>query len=340
LRARVNEMDSARRRVSPRGFTLVELLVVIAIIGILVALLLPAVQAAREAARRVQCKNNLKQLAMACLSHESAHGHLPTAGWSYQYVGDPDRGFDKSQPGGWVYGTLPFLEQQVVYDLGKGEANSSRKRFILMQQMFSAMPMQNCPSRRNAEGYPWGTHTYRLINVGTPKESDRVARTDYAGNGGDIRGDDPRPQSYAQGDDDSWWPDTSFLNGLFFPRSTINLKEITDGTTYTLLLGEKYLNPDHYYDGVDAGDNQSMYQGYDVDTVRFTGGYSSEALPPWQDTPGLDYYQAFGSAHPSVCHFATVDGSVRAVAYEIDLMIYRRMGNCMDGQAVDAGKLQ
>ncbi len=101
-----------------RGFTLVELLVVITIIGILIALLLPAVQAAREAARKLHCGNNLKQLALGALNHELAHGFFPSAGWGYLWVGDPDRGTGKEQPGCWVYATLPYVEQQALHDLG------------------------------------------------------------------------------------------------------------------------------------------------------------------------------------------------------------------------------
>ena len=95
------------------GFTLVELLVVITIIGILIALLLPAVQAAREAARRAKCSNNLKQLSLGCLTHEQANGFLPSGGWGYCWVGDANCGFDKNQPGGWVYTYCPTLSSSL-----------------------------------------------------------------------------------------------------------------------------------------------------------------------------------------------------------------------------------
>ena len=104
-------------RNTSRGFTLVELLVVIAIIGILVALLLPAVQAAREAARRAQCQNHLKQMALGMLNHESANKFLPVAGWCAVRSGDPDEGYGRDQPGGWPYNLLSYIEEQALHDL-------------------------------------------------------------------------------------------------------------------------------------------------------------------------------------------------------------------------------
>src|SRR6476620_9930575 len=109
-----------KRNTFNRGFTLVELLVVIAIIGILVALLLPAVQGAREAARRAQCKNHLKQLALGFILHEDAHKFLPTGGWGYMWMSHPSQGFGLNQPGGWGFTTLPYIEQQAIYDYGAG----------------------------------------------------------------------------------------------------------------------------------------------------------------------------------------------------------------------------
>src|SRR4051812_41616304 len=96
-------------RYKVRGLTLIELLIAVAIISLLIQVSLPAVQMARESARQTYCKNNLSQLALACSMHANDLGHFPTGGWNSAWVGDPNRGFGKKQPGGWGYNILPYI---------------------------------------------------------------------------------------------------------------------------------------------------------------------------------------------------------------------------------------
>src|SRR5215467_2437131 len=151
------------------AFTLVELLVVIAIIGILVALLLPAVQAAREAARRGQCANHLKQLSLAMLSHHDTFKHFPTGGWKYVWTGDPDRGHNKEQPGSWIYQILPFIEEDAIYALGadgQPDVITAAQKAGAAERESKAVNILFCPSRRPAGAYPLSPDiTFSITNA-------------------------------------------------------------------------------------------------------------------------------------------------------------------------------
>ncbi len=313
---------STRRR--HRGFTLVELLVVIAIIGLLVALLLPAVFAAREAARSTHCKNNLRQLGIGALTHETAHRHFPTGGWGYGWVGDPDRGYGASQPGGWVYNVLDFIEESALREKGRGRSGEEKRR-ALAAVSESAIPVFSCPSRRPPILFPY-SHFEPPINA---LRSERVAKSDYAINAGDVDPGGGRGPVDLSGEETYRWPDTSAATGISFRRSTVRLRAVRDGAGSTYLIGEKYrIKP---LQTRDQGDDQSMYSGYDYDTFR----WGHREIPPMRD--GVREEPArFGSTHPTGCFFVFVDGSVRRVRYDVDPTVHQQMANRQDG-GPDAG---
>ena len=136
-----------------QGFTLVELLVVIAIIGVLVALLLPAVQAARESARRLQCKNQLRQLALSFHMHHDSQQYLPSGGWTWRWLGMPDLGFGKEQPGGWLYSTLPYMELGNLHQLGAGATSVAAIKQASIDRTQAPFDGMTCPSRRDKNVY-------------------------------------------------------------------------------------------------------------------------------------------------------------------------------------------
>jgi prepilin-type N-terminal cleavage/methylation domain-containing protein len=346
-------------RKTASGFTLVELLVVIAIIGVLVALLLPAVQAAREAARRAQCTNQLRQIALAWQMHHDANRFFPSAGWGYAWIGDPDRGFGKSQSGSWAYSVLPYMEGGNIHQLGLG-ATAAVKRDALTRLAETPVTTFYCPSRRPAAPYrnaDEGLGPNINFNFGNPP---MLARTDYAANLGPRVvagfgdppsvgyqwGAGPQPSDADQGLNFKMEKFDAFnkLQGITYQRSEIQLKHITDGTSNTYMLGEKYVNPDYYEGGrsstfseKDIGDDQGAWIGDDLDNNRLTGPVSYAEARPAPDQPGLQWFRAFGSAHPSTFFMATCDASVHGVSYDIDPVVHHAYGTRNGGETENAG---
>ena len=322
------------------GFTLVELLVVITIIGILIALLLPAVQAAREAARRMQCSNSLKQLGLACLNHHQTHGFLPCGGWGHTWLGDPDHGFGEDQPGGWVYDVLPYLEQEALHQLGAG-GTASEKETAATTLATTPVSVFNCPSRRRSKLYPHNAGSAGPVNPGIDgarmDKPPNICKTCYCMNAGTYYvGHDGGPGTIAgaAGYTGNWGKCVD-VNGLSCWRTEVTIANIRDGTSNTYLIGEKNINPDRYETTFAPGDSQCMYNGHDEDNVRYAN--SSYKLIP--DTPGSNAEQCFGGPHPGACMFVFGDGSVHAISYSIDVTVHTRLANRKDGEPIDVSAL-
>jgi len=340
------------------GFTLVELLVVIAIIGILVALLLPAIQAAREAARRSQCQNNLKQIGLAMLNFESTHKHLPASGWGWRWTGDPDRGYGEDQPGGWAFNVLAFMEESAIHDAGRGIDSaatfppSTAKQNAMKAAHATPIPAFNCPSRRAAIAYPITWNGNLANNLPSCAEGNCVVtRSDYQINSGNCNEEDPSgppdpsPATLATWDWLCHSPGITFYqSGISFERSQIRLSRITDGASKTAMVGEKNRNPDHYLTGLASNDDQSIFVGHDRDMNGYTNLRSAtnnkvpfvdvpvNGLTPEPDRPGYDGRKyAFGSAHPAGMFMAFCDGSVQSISYDVNRKVFALMGGREDG---------
>ncbi|MEQ8848006.1 DUF1559 domain-containing protein [Botrimarina sp.] len=308
--------------------TLVELLVVVAIVGLLLGMLLPAVQAARERARFAHCTNQIRQLALAVALHVEAMKTYPAGGWGSDWTGDPTRGYGREQPGGWLYALQAFVEGGVDTTALTGLGEYARRRDRAAREMQVVQELLICPSRRSATLFSH-PNPYALVNVDPPSV---VARSDYAINGGSagtntlLRSDGTAgPRSLEEGDTTFPWPPDNFYSGVIRFHGSFAPRQILDGFSNTYLLGEKYLSTRDYLSGWNEGDRGFALIGYSSDTVRLTIRGST----PTRDNPGRDP-KRFGSAHASACLFAFCDGSVRPISYEIDEPAHRANGNRRD----------
>ena len=344
-----------------RGFTLVELLVVIAIIGILVSLLLPAVQAAREAARRMQCSNNLKQLALACHNYHDTFQTFPmnyATTPSRQHWRDPTNPAHRSTS--WMVQVLPFIEQGALYDMidfnwdvrldprngsNVNQPNQPSNAFVA-QTVVSAYL---CPSDGLNNKGRMASRANR--NAGTPRP--QWAVNNYKGvlgsnwAWGNFR-TSPRPPANSGIPDfcNTQWGRTcdglDAGNGIFFRggradiqrESVTDIAEVQDGTSNTLLLGEAIPRwCTHtwwwWFNGTTATTAVPLNARAQRPNCQ-SGNRTADLNCAWGDWPN-NY--SFMSMHPGGGQFALADGSVRFVTDSIDLTTYRSLGTKHNGEA-------
>ncbi len=326
-----------------KGFTLVELLVVIAIIGMLVGLLLPAVQQAREAARVLQCNNNLKQMGLASMNHESTVKTYPSGGWYYYWKGDPDLGFGYMQPGSWAYSMLPFLEQNALFQLGTdGNVNevSGTQRAGTKARCQSPVNVFNCPSRRPAKLYYMRDYGKDCDSMTECVKGDYAAsfgsNTNGFNNGANQKTNSNWSNSLSCAKNKTWADPKA--NGVSYDYGAAKIGEIRDGTSNTYLIGEKYLAPSTYESANNRAnfcytDDISVYGGCDGDNMRVS---TKDTRLPVQDRESyeVDSSYRFGSCHAGAFGMVMCDGSVQRISYSIDGETHENLANRADGKSV------
>jgi prepilin-type processing-associated H-X9-DG protein len=288
------------------------------------------VQKLRESAIVTQCRNNLHQIAVGMQNYHATSRSFPSGGWGWNWIGVPSKGSGPGQPGGWIFSVLPYLEQSQLVNPPSGSTFQAG----MTKMIQTPVPTLNCPSRRTGGPFPNGiSATFNtadsngsVINV----TAANLARTCYAANCGNQNQTeiDGGPGSL-----DPTWNSTdaglySTFTGIFFRRSRIRVKDITRGSSNVLLVGEKYLNPQHYTDGTDSAENEGMYVGFDNDLYRTTYYDSSNPTSyyPRRDLFGFSSDKLYGSAHGGGFNVAYCDGHVDTIAYDIDLAIFSKMG--------------
>jgi prepilin-type N-terminal cleavage/methylation domain-containing protein/prepilin-type processing-associated H-X9-DG protein len=383
---------SAHRNRERTGFTLVELLVVIAIIGILVALLLPAIQSARESARRVQCMDNVKNIGLGILNFVDSRKVFPTGGSHYLTL--PTGGFPLSKSFengkvlgvdrigiGWGFQILPYLEETAASQL-RTEADLGNV----------VVTIYACPSRRPAKTYVsknFNNVTFSIIDYAgaVPATYRSAARTTKY----DVTTGTPFTPAGFTGLYHSWWggdtvtstdwpADNNVYDGVIVRcpwkwsntdasgnqigkptvggQGLVKVASISDGTSKTLLVAEKYVRNDAYEasDVPRNSDDRGWYDGWDADQMRMAAfppindgdpiGWRPDVAVyfsddgtkfPWQGNCWNVYH--FGSAHTSGINAAYADGSVHSINYDVDPVLFNRLAARNDGEVIDTSAL-
>ena len=314
-------------QVMRRGFTLIELLVVIAIIAILIALLLPAVQQAREAARRSDCKNRMKQLALALHNYHDTHKVFPIGG-GMTTGGCPPAGTGEANGRApWSVLILPFLDESPRYNtfnmsgsfasFWAGDSSGSASGLVNHAVQFTPNSKYQCPSDPNSSSSSWNTNYFGVMGGGTT--ADKCG----AGSSASTR--------------------LLYNNGMFFGNSSIGMRDVTDGTTNVFMLAEtKYapiLSKSPWWNISWASTHRDFPSfptaGVCVAAVDpINRNFDTEYDP--STTEQLAYQRAFGSRHEGGCHVAMADGSVQFLSENMNITVYQDLAQRADGSPIGA----
>jgi prepilin-type N-terminal cleavage/methylation domain-containing protein/prepilin-type processing-associated H-X9-DG protein len=311
------------RHLSPRGFTLIELLVVISIIGVLIALLLPAVQSAREASRRAQCINNLKQLALAAHNYESANGCFPMGSVLNICTISPNQWVsvgDYITSHSIFVAMLPQMENSALYNAVNFSVNIHLSPNMTVQRSQTSALL--CPSDSRA----WQIDQPDDWVSDFPTAQLRVAHTSYAASTGtwfhlarNPSSSPPQPILSAQD------------NGIFYVHSRTRIAEVTDGTSNTFLLGERRLpegTPQDWMWWYDSWLGSSLFNTLaPINPWRQVSQSVGGSTPPWPGYEDYAFVDSASSRHPGGANFAMADGSVRFVKETIQSWPVDSLGN-------------
>ncbi|WP_435021033.1 DUF1559 domain-containing protein [Tundrisphaera sp. TA3] len=303
----------------PRAFTLIELLVVIAIIGVLVALLIPAVQSAREAARRAQCSNNFKQIGLAMHNYHATHDTFPPGYITGTLTNDADS--PETGPG-WAWGTmlLGSLEQSAAYHA----ANFGRPIADPASQTVRTMSLSAflCPSSAGGSG------PVVLKDAGGKTLVADLSPGQYVASAGQLEVEEFPAQN----------------NGVFYRNSRVGVRDIADGTSTTMMAGERSRNvADATWVGVIPSSRVCTHPKWKVQdcetaNVMVLGHTGPSPDQSWVDVPNYRGAGAddFWSLHPGGCNFLFCDGSVRFIKETVNPKIFSFLSTRAGGEVVSA----